>query len=118
MTTYRGQCHCGAVKFELDTEPITAGMECNCSICSRVGWTLAFAPATQFRLLSGGEALTDYQFGKRHLHHEFCKVCGVRAFSKGELRGTEMRAVNLRCLEGVDLSKLEIKKVDGRSLPI
>ena len=118
MTTYQGSCHCGAVKFELDTDPISSAMECNCSICSRAGWLLAFAPATQFRLLSGAEALADYQFGKKHLHHEFCKACGVRAFSKGELRGAEMRAVNVRCLEGVDVRALQIKQVDGKSLPV
>ncbi len=33
-------------------------------------------------LLAGQGELSDYQFGKKHSHHPFCRVCGVRAFSR------------------------------------
>jgi hypothetical protein len=29
--------------------------------------------------------------------------------------GAEMRAINVRCLEGIDVDALEIKKVDGKN---
>ena len=76
---------------------------------------LAFVPASKFTLVSGEDALTDYTFNKHAIHHVFCGTCGVRAFAKGELGGNPMRAINARCLEGVDLDALPVKKVDGKS---
>jgi hypothetical protein len=115
MKKYSGSCHCGAVKFDAEAD-IQSVMECNCSICGRTGWRLAFVPATRFHLKSGNDELTDYQFGKMHLHHLFCSVCGVRPFSRGAAPdGTETVAVNVRCLEGVDPDAFEVKHFDGKS---
>jgi hypothetical protein len=113
--TYTGSCHCGDVKFEV-TGDMTHVISCNCSICSRTGALLAFVPVEQFKLLEGEGAQGDYQFNKHVIHHLFCKRCGIRSYSQGVgPGGAEMRAINVRCLEGIDLDKLEIKKVDGRS---
>jgi hypothetical protein len=41
----------------------------------------------------------------------------VTAFAKGKAPdGTEMRAVNVRCLDDVDIDSLEVTKYDGKSL--
>lgn len=114
--TYTGGCHCGRVRFEvaLDINEATA---CNCSLCSRVGWLLAFTPEPNFKLLSGADALTDYQFNKMHLHHMFCKNCGVRSFSRGPSPdGKIWCAINLRCLDDFDAESLPIKRFDGKNL--
>ena len=90
---------------------------CNCSICSRSATLLAFVPDDQFKLLSGADVLTDYQFNKKHIYHQFCSICGIRAFSHGAGKdGRTMRAINVRCLEGVDIASLEVNYVDGKSL--
>jgi hypothetical protein len=90
---------------------------CNCSICSRVGALRTFIPAADFKLLQGQESLTDYQFGKHHIHHTFCKTCGVHAFASGKApNGQDMYAINARALEGVDPSKLEVSHFDGQKL--
>jgi hypothetical protein len=103
------------VQYEVQAD-LSSVISCNCSICSRTGALLAFVPAAQFKLRKGEDAQGDYQFNKHVIHHLFCKTCGIRSFSKGiGPGGAEMRAINVRCLEGVDLDKLEIKKVDGRS---
>lgn len=116
-TTYSGRCHCGAVRYtaEVDlTQPVVA---CNCSMCGRAGWLLSFIPAAHFTLEAGADSLTDYQFARRHIHHTFCKVCGVRPFSRGATPdGGELIAVNVRCLDGVDPTSLEVKPFDGKSL--
>ena len=113
--TYAGSCHCGKVRFEATTD-LAKVMSCNCSICSRLGWLLTFVPATEFKLISGEESLTDYQFAKKHVHHPFCRECGVHAFGHGAgPGGVEMRAINVRCLEGVDISALTVTQVDGKS---
>jgi hypothetical protein len=115
--THEGSCHCGAIRYEITLEPPAKAFACNCSICSRAGWLLAFVPQTAFRLVAGEDALTDYQFGKKSLHHQFCKTCGVRAFSRGaDEAGKGTVAVNLRCVAGVDAAKLPVEVFDGAAL--
>jgi hypothetical protein len=95
----------------------TKAYACNCSICSRSGWLLAFVDANVVKLLSGADDLKDYQFGKKSLHHEFCKVCGVRAFSRGSSPdGKATFAINLRCIQDLDTSLLPVETFDGKSL--
>jgi hypothetical protein len=113
---YQGSCHCGAVKFEAEGE-FKEGLSCNCSICQRKGTILDFVPETSFRLMSGADSLTDYQFGKKNIHHTFCKTCGVSPFSSAKMpNGVAMKAINLRCLENFSVEGLKIKHFDGKSL--
>jgi len=114
---YAGSCHCGKVRYTVSADLSGELITCNCSICRRTGSVLAFVPATDFQLEQGDDALTDYQFGKKTIHHVFCSTCGVRSFARGAMpNGTEMRAINVRCLEGVDLHALKTKEWDGASL--
>jgi hypothetical protein len=116
--TYAGGCHCGAVRFQV-TAALDSVVSCNCSICSKTATLLAFAPGDAFRLERGEDALADYQFGKKRIHHVFCSRCGVRSFSRGTAPdGREMVAVNVRCLEGVDAAAIPVRPFDGRSLPV
>ncbi len=115
-TTYTGGCHCGAVRYEVE---LTLGqvVACNCSICSKMGWRLAFTGADAFTLTAGEDALADYQFGKHHIHHLFCKTCGIRSFGWGtDAEGNKMYSINVRCLDGVDAEALEVQHYDGASL--
>src|SRR5947209_18466242 len=100
--THSGGCHCGAVRYEADTD-LSRVISCNCSICTKRGLLLTFAAPEQFRLISGEDQLTDYQFAKRNIHHVFCRHCGVESFARRRTRsGSEMVALNVRCLEGVE----------------
>jgi hypothetical protein len=115
LKSYTGSCHCGKVRYEVAMD-LDKVMSCNCSMCSRMGWLLSFVPAQQFTLLSGEDSLTDYQFGRQHVHHPFCSSCGIRSFCKGQSKtGDELRGINVRCLEGVDVDSLQVTKVDGKS---
>ena len=114
--TYTGGCHCGAVRYTAKIALSTV-MECNCSLCRRRGWLLTFVPAEDFTLERGEEALTEYRFHKKLIRHLCCRVCGVQSFGRGEAPGGKaMVAVNVRCLDGVDVSSLPVKQVDGASL--
>lgn len=116
VRTFRGGCHCGAVRYEV-TMALEGVVACNCSICSKTGGLLAFAPRGQFKLLSGEDQLTDYLFNKHVIHHNFCKTCGVRSFAYGKNpRSGEMAAINVRCLDDVEVSALPVKHFDGKSL--
>ena len=66
-------------------------MSCNCSICQKRGALLTFVPAAQFKLLSGEDELTDYQFNKKIVHHLFCSHCGVGSFARGNGPGRRRR---------------------------
>ena len=112
---HQGGCHCGAVRFEVETDLATV-MECNCSHCSKKGFLLTFVPAGKFTLLSGDDAQTEYRFNTKRIAHRFCPTCGVEAYARGAgPDGSEMAAVNVRCLDDVDVSALTLTPVDGKS---
>lgn len=112
---YTGGCHCGRVRYEVTAE-LDGVISCNCSICSKKGTLLTFVPADRFKLLAG-EGLTDYQFHRNVIHHLFCSTCGVESFATGKgVDGGTMYAVNVRCLDDVELSSLKVRHFDGRSL--
>jgi hypothetical protein len=43
MRTYTGSCHCQAVSFTVDLD-LDQALQCNCSICTKLGAVWAFAP--------------------------------------------------------------------------
>lgn len=114
--THQGSCHCGRIAFELDAD-VTDVMDCNCSMCRRRGSLLAFFPRESLRLTTADGDYGTYRFNKEHIAHHFCQTCGVAPFSEGidPRSGTQMAAVNVRCLPDVDLSTLKVKQVDGAS---
>jgi hypothetical protein len=119
MSEHHGSCHCGQVQFDVEIDLDQPVATCNCSICQRSGTMLSFVPADSFKLVAGEEALTDYQFGRKQIHHTFCSRCGIRAFARGQMPdGTPMVAINVRCLEDVELDKVPVTRFDGRSLPV
>ncbi len=114
--TYTGGCHCGRVRYQVTTDPSQA-IACNCSKCAKHGLWLTFVTPEHFKLQSGDDALADYQFNRHVIHHLFCRTCGVESFSRGRTPdGREMVAVNVRCLDGVDIATLAPNPFDGRSL--
>ncbi|HVK60401.1 MAG TPA: GFA family protein [Bdellovibrionales bacterium] len=112
---HTGGCHCGKVRFEVEMN-VENAISCNCSICAKRGSLLDFVPESQFRLLSGESDLSDYLFNKKVVHHLFCKTCGILSFGKGTAPdGSKMVAINVRSLDGIDLTKLKIQNYDGRN---
>jgi hypothetical protein len=112
---YKGSCHCGQISFEAEGT-LEQAMECNCSHCSRKGYLLWFLPRAKLELSSPEASLATYTFNKHVISHHFCAKCGCAPFGFGKDRsGAATAAVNVRCLEGVDLAALKKVQVDGRS---
>ena len=113
---HSGGCHCGRVRFEASVDLEKPVISCNCSMCGRAGTLLAFVPEADFSLLSGENALTDYLFNHKVIHHFFCKVCGIKPFGRGiGPGGAKTVAINTRCLDDLDLDALKVQKYDGKS---
>jgi hypothetical protein len=115
--TYSGGCHCGRVRYEVTTD-LAKVISCNCSICSKRAPLLTFVAPEQFKVLSGEpSSLTDYQFNRKVIHHLFCPTCGIESYATGATPdGSRMFAVNVRCLDGVDISSLQLTSFDGKRL--
>lgn len=113
--TNKGSCHCGRIAFEVAGD-VTQAIECNCSHCSRKGYLLWFVPREQLRLLTPESDLSTYTFNKHVIQHHFCPTCGCAPFGFGvNPSGAAMAAVNVRCLEGLDLAGVKRVSFDGRS---
>lgn len=113
---YQGSCHCGKVAFDVEGE-LTGVMACNCSICSRKGSLMWFVPRDKLRLDTPEDAMATYTFNKHVISHHFCKTCGIHPYGEGvDPKGQRMAAVNVRCLQGVDLAALPVQHFDGRAL--
>ncbi|MEP7058283.1 MAG: GFA family protein [Caldimonas sp.] len=113
---YQGSCHCGRVKFEADGD-IASATSCNCSICQRKGSLLWFVPRSAMRLLTPDENADTYVFNKHAIRHRFCPACGIHPYGEGTApSGEAIAAINIRCIEGIDLQAIPVTHFDGRSI--
>ena len=115
---YSGGCHCGRVRFDVEME-FEKAFTCSCAVCQKMGTLLVYVNAEKLTLHAGETALTEYSVGKgkKLIHHYFCKVCGISPWAKGTaLNGQDMRAINIRCLDTIDLSKIPVVKPEVKSV--
>lgn len=113
---YTGSCHCGNVRFEVEGE-LQGAMSCNCSICQRKGALMWFVPRDRLHLQTPEGNTRAYTFNKHVIQHRFCTTCGIHAYGEGtDPQGNRMAAINIRCLDDIDLETIPVKHFDGRSM--
>ncbi|KAJ7094386.1 Mss4-like protein [Mycena epipterygia] len=117
-TVYNGNCHCGAVVYAafLTPEEITTAKDCNCSICARKGGLWVY-PETTRVTFKGLDSLTEYTFNSKMAYHRFCKICGVAMGTRFDERFEMFKgitALNVRTMNGLDLTTLAITKANGK----
>ena len=95
---HAGGCHCGAVRFEVEIDLGKGAGRCNCSICTKTAVTGAIVKPHAFKLLSGEESLSTYQWGGNISTRFFCKHCGIHSFGKGHLAEVGGEQIMLRRL--------------------
>jgi hypothetical protein len=114
MTTHKGGCHCGRIRYEADAPADIEASECNCSICSMTGFLHLIVPKKDFRLLAGADDLTTYTFNTGVAQHYFCSHCGVKSFYVPRSH-PEGISVNVRCIDPGTIGSVNIAPFDGRN---
>ncbi|MDH3577762.1 MAG: GFA family protein [Gammaproteobacteria bacterium] len=114
MTTHKGGCHCGRVRFEVDAPAAINATECNCSICRKSGFVHMFVSADAFRLLQGEDELNTYTFNTGVAKHYFCRHCGVKSFYIPRSHPDGV-SVNVNCLDPETIERIEITPFDGQN---
>jgi hypothetical protein len=115
VQTLRGSCHCGAVRFEIETD-FPELTTCDCSICKRKNALMVRVHESKFRLLAGQESLTEYQFHTKTARHYFCKICGIYPFHRKRVTPDNL-GINVNCLEGADLAGVPVRQAVGAAMP-
>jgi hypothetical protein len=111
MTT-EGSCHCGAIRFEVETPPATV-TECNCSVCRRTGVLWAYYSPGQVRFVAGDNATDVYIWGDRSLRLHRCKVCGLITHWAPLDKTLDRMGVNARLMDPAVLAAARVRKIDG-----
>lgn len=107
MSVHHGQCHCGAVQFEVDLpDGFASARRCDCSFCRRRGAVVVSTALSGFRLLAGEDRLTLYQFGTMTAQHWFCATCGIYTHHRRRSNPSQL-GVNAACLDGVNPRDLD-----------
>lgn len=115
LQRHQGSCHCGAVRFEIETDFPELTM-CDCSMCRRRNAVMVKVHESRFRLLAGEEALTEYQFHTRTARHYFCKVCGIYPFHRKRVTPDHL-GINVHCLHDFDPAGIPLRQAVGAAMP-
>ncbi len=122
--TYRGSCHCGAIRFEAELDLAEGIRKCNCSFCLKLGYKKSFAGYEALRVTGGKDVMRDYKpvpsnWPEGDINHYMCPHCGAHTFSRGHLdfMGGNFWAVNVACLDDAteeELGAAPIVYEDGK----
>jgi hypothetical protein len=110
---YRGGCHCGAVRFEVEAPQRIECSDCNCSVCAKSGYLHLIVPKSKLKLESGEANLLTYTFNTGVAQHKFCKTCRIKSFYI-PWSNPDGYDVNVRCLEPQP-KDLVVSPFDGKN---
>lgn len=111
MVEHTGGCHCGRVRFRITAPADVTVLDCNCSICTMLGYLHLIVPRSRFELEQGEDVLTTYTFNTGVAQHYFCSVCGIKSFYVPRSH-PEDYSVNLRCLDEGTVENVTIEPFD------
>lgn len=129
--TLKATCHCGDTRITLSRRP-TDAKSCNCSFCERTGAIWGYFQPEEITVETTDQR--TYSAGGMNQHH-FCGRCGMQTwgespdwasvynmdgtpkpgFEAGTMPTQRIAGVNLRLIDDLDWSTVEVEKVDGRS---
>lgn len=82
--TFKGSCHCGAIRYEADIDFSRGTGRCNCTFCLKARAWAAYVRPEAFRLAAESESGVGY-----HKHPDapvkyHCARCGVLTHARGD----------------------------------
>ena len=107
----QGSCHCGAVRFAIETN-FPELTTCDCSICRRKNALMGKVPEAAYTLLAGEDALTAYCFHSHTATHYSCKTCGIYPFHRKRVTPDQF-GINVVCLDGLDPAGIPVRATLG-----
>lgn len=116
MTTHEGACHCGAVRFRIESD-LADLYRCDCSLCRMKGALMTTVPETAFTLLSGEAVLSEYNWNTGVARHFFCSRCGIYPFHRKRTM-PDHYGINVHCLEGFELAGRTVRQAEGRGMSV
>ena len=105
----RGSCHCGNVRIELPSQPEWVA-DCNCSLCRRLAWRVAYFPPEQVTI--SGET-TAYIWGDRMIGIHHCPICGCGTHWQTLGKDFGKMGINARLLDTFDEKNVEVRKFNN-----
>lgn len=103
--SYAGGCHCGNLRFTLETQLALAQLPlraCQCSFCRHHGARSTSDPAGRIRFEAGDAAqLTRYRFGLRTADFLVCARCGIYVGALMREDGGQWAIINANTLDDV-----------------
>lgn len=112
--SHQGGCHCGGVRWKVQAPADLPVVECNCSMCAKVGFLHLIVDADAFSLETDEDDLSLYQFGTGTAKHWFCSVCGVKSFYVPRSH-PDGYSVNVRCIDPGTIASMRIEPFDGQN---
>jgi len=106
MSHYKGSCHCGAVKFEIEAD-ITELYTCDCSLCAKKNALITRVGKGDLQITEGEDNLSLYQWNFKIAKHYFCKTCGIYPFHQRRSE-PDSYGVNVYCLEAFDVKSVPV----------
>ena len=103
--SFTGGCHCGKIRYQVETDTTKGSGRCNCSYCSKTRYWGILVKPSAFKITAGNQSdMGDYQFNTFTGHHMFCKNCGVATHGTGhlEILGGDYVSVNLATLDNIE----------------
>lgn len=107
--SHHGSCHCGAVRIEVPEPPAWVAA-CNCSLCRKLAWRVAYYHPDAVRITGETSA---YIWGDRMIGIHHCPVCGCGTHWQTLGEDFGKIGVNARLLDGFDESSVEVRRVDN-----
>ncbi len=115
-TTIKGFCHCGSVQFEV-TGVFDEFTLCDCTLCVKKNAVMYKVHESGLRILCGEDKLSLYRWNTRVAQHYFCSVCGIYTFHR-KRAAPDHYGVNVHCLDGIDVSGVPVRRVDGKTMSV
>jgi hypothetical protein len=116
VTVYQGSCHCGAVRFRVQADPVELTV-CDCSLCSRKNAVMMAVHESALTIEAGEDKLSLYRWNTGVARHYFCSVCGIYPFHR-KRSAPDQYGVNVFCLEGFDVAAVPIRHADGITMTV